>query len=223
MLKTYRIIPLVFILFLFEILVLCSVPGNDVEAQTADSVAGLRQELKELSAQIQLLLQKQDSLKTRLDSLENQPIANPPITPKSADTAPSIPPTPVTGDSANYLDNLLNLISNEWVDPVIGEGVRVTADRCGNWHHTMNTFQWLGTTDKHDFAMCFCEKMSGKSSVDAMAKHNPLAHEYLTPIYGWCQTNCRQWSPGKWPGLSGGAAEARCCRERDKGHRRECG
>ena len=90
MLKTYRIIPLVFILFLFEILVLCSVPGNDVVAQSADSVAGLRQELKELSAQIQLLLQKQDSLKTRLDSLENQPLANPPITP-----APPTPPIPL--------------------------------------------------------------------------------------------------------------------------------
>ena len=203
------------IVFLFEILLLCSVPGSDGEAQSTDAVTGLRQELTELSAQIQVLIQKQDSLNTRLDALEAQTIVNPPIAPQSGAAAPSIPSTPITGDPVNDLDDLLNSISNEWVSPVIGYAVRKTADRCGNWHHTMDTFRWLGTKDKHDFAMCFCEKMSGRGSVDAMAKHNPQAHTDLIPIYNWCKTHCRLRTPGTWPGLSGaapglpGAAEAR--------------
>ena len=69
------------VLMMFSLL-LCSVPGSDVEAQNADSVTGLRQELTELSAQIQVLIQKKDSLNTRLDALEAQTIVQPSIAPQ---------------------------------------------------------------------------------------------------------------------------------------------
>ena len=117
------------IVFLFEILLLCSVPGSDVEAQSTDAVTGLRQELTELSAQIQVLIQKQDSLNTRLDALEAQTIVQPSIAPQIGATAPSIPPTPITD---NPVDDLLESIANEWATPgQIGDRTRLVSKQCG--------------------------------------------------------------------------------------------
>ena len=169
------------VLMMFSLL-LCSVPGSDVEAQNADAVTELRQELTELSAQIQVLIQKQDSLNTRLDALEAQTIVQPSIAPQIGATAPSIPPTPITD---NPVDDLLESIANEWLTPgQIGNTTRLVSKQCGNWDRTMNTFRLLKNTVVDEFTSCFCGAWQHQRGSNDMQLHHPP-----------CKAMCPQ---GRW-------------------------